>query len=218
MSDNDTSPRSAPKGTREKILESAMNIIVEQGVGGLRIRELARAVGIREGSIYNHFEGREAIVRELFQGLDARLSPLGAVLDLEKASGETLASITTELQTRGFTGFLIEAKNYFIDGLSRDPAALQLIRAVLSARFHDEAARRAYEEVFSKDVSRVFGSICLLAAELGMLKPRIRSDAVAGLIAAAFEQSFMRCYDDENLERFDSILSGMLEVIGAIAI
>lgn len=217
MAKPDARPNALAPSTRERILESALDIVVNEGVGGLRIRELARAVGIREGSIYNHFEGRETILRELFQGLDARLSPLGFVFDLGAASDEVRLAVATELRSRGFTAFLLDAKDHLVSGLSKNHAALQLIRAVLSARFHDEAARRAYEEVFAKDISRVFGSICQIASDLGLFKPNISPQSVTQLIAAAIEQSLIRSYGDVKLDRFDAILSPLLETIGALS-
>jgi hypothetical protein len=143
---------------------------------------------------------------------------LGSLLDLETASDEALSSVKAELRKSGLGGFLLGAKDFLIDALSNDPAALQLIRAALSARFHDEAARQAYEVFFAQDVPRVFGSICILAEGLGMLKPGLRPEDVADIIVAALEQAFLRCYSDASLGRFDSMLGSMLKTIGAMAV
>ena len=61
---------------------------MERGVGGLRIRGIARAVGIREDSIYNHFAGRDEIIRVIFEQADASMSPTGATLDLDRTPKE----------------------------------------------------------------------------------------------------------------------------------
>ena len=57
--------------TRERILDAATRVIVERGVAGLRIRAVARDVGIREGSIYNHFSGRADMIRAIFRRVNA---------------------------------------------------------------------------------------------------------------------------------------------------
>ena len=46
--------------TRERILIEALNLFAQSGYGGASMRELARRVGIRESSLYNHFAGKAA--------------------------------------------------------------------------------------------------------------------------------------------------------------
>jgi AcrR family transcriptional regulator len=50
-----------PIPTREKILDVAEELIDRHGMEGLRLKEVARRVGIRPPSIFAHFEGREAV-------------------------------------------------------------------------------------------------------------------------------------------------------------
>ena len=47
--------------TKEKIVETALELFSQRGYGGVSIRDIAREVGIRESSIYNHFPGKQAI-------------------------------------------------------------------------------------------------------------------------------------------------------------
>jgi len=51
----------AGPGTREKILDVAEALIDRHGLEGLRLVDVARAVGIQPPSIFGHFEGREAV-------------------------------------------------------------------------------------------------------------------------------------------------------------
>jgi AcrR family transcriptional regulator len=206
-----------PKPTRERILEAAMKIIAERGIGRLRIRELAREVGIREGSIYNHFESREAIVRELFESVEARLAPLESVFKLESASAEARTAIEVELRAVGLKGLFLGAKDYLVQGLAKDPSALKVIRALLGARFHDKSAQLAYEEVFLPDVEGIFAAFCALAAGLGLLRRDIEGDTIAALAGTAIERAFLSCYADEGLERFDELLTSLLGSLGVMA-
>jgi len=51
----------APLGeptTRERILDEALDLFARQGFAGTSIRQIARAVGLRESSLYNHFPGK----------------------------------------------------------------------------------------------------------------------------------------------------------------
>lgn len=51
--------------TRDRILEAALDLFARQGFAGTSVRQLARAVGMRESSLYNHFPGKEAIYHAL---------------------------------------------------------------------------------------------------------------------------------------------------------
>ncbi len=52
----------AGTSTRERILAAALDLFAQHGFGGASMRELARRVGIRESSLYNHFPGKAAIL------------------------------------------------------------------------------------------------------------------------------------------------------------
>ena len=47
--------------TKEKILCTALELFSQRGYDGVSVRDIARAVGIRESSIYNHFKSKQAI-------------------------------------------------------------------------------------------------------------------------------------------------------------
>ncbi|NPA29007.1 MAG: TetR/AcrR family transcriptional regulator, partial [Epsilonproteobacteria bacterium] len=53
------------ENTKQKIVEAAIDLIAEQGYKGASVRKIARAVGIRESAIYNHYENKEAILKSI---------------------------------------------------------------------------------------------------------------------------------------------------------
>ncbi len=71
-------PEKASPGTREKILEAAERLIALHGTEGFQLKDVADAVGIRPPSIYAHFDGKEAISREvafrLYRGIHQKLN------------------------------------------------------------------------------------------------------------------------------------------------
>lgn len=54
-----------PMDRREKILASAAALFARKGVAATTVREIADEVGILSGSLYHHFESKEAIVDEV---------------------------------------------------------------------------------------------------------------------------------------------------------
>ena len=52
--------------TKNKILDISIDLFSEYGYDGVSIRQIAREVGIRESSIYNHYSGKQAILDAIF--------------------------------------------------------------------------------------------------------------------------------------------------------
>lgn len=53
--------------TKEKILWEALDLFSQQGVAAVSMRQLAKAVGIRESSLYNHFASKQDIFDSLVE-------------------------------------------------------------------------------------------------------------------------------------------------------
>lgn len=72
--------------TRERILDAAEALFAVQGLAGTPVRDIARDVGLTPASLYNHFDGKQAIYDAV----------------LERGVGPLLA-LMGELATRGHT-------------------------------------------------------------------------------------------------------------------
>ncbi|MGF7117070.1 TetR/AcrR family transcriptional regulator [Methanobacterium oryzae] len=48
--------------TKEKIFDVSIELFSQKGFNAVSVREIAREVGIRESSIYNHYKNKEAIL------------------------------------------------------------------------------------------------------------------------------------------------------------
>ena len=47
--------------TRQAILDASLALFAEHGFNGTSLRDIARAVGVRESAFYNYFPGKDAI-------------------------------------------------------------------------------------------------------------------------------------------------------------
>ena len=52
--------------TRQEIIHAAHDLFVRQGYHGTSMRQIAQAAGIALGGLYNHFDGKEDVFREVF--------------------------------------------------------------------------------------------------------------------------------------------------------
>ena len=59
-----------PEGLRKRkddIISHAITIIAEEGIQNLSIRHIAKRVGIKESSIYSHFESKDEIIKNVLE-------------------------------------------------------------------------------------------------------------------------------------------------------
>ena len=54
-------------GTKTLIKETALRLFAQKGVAETSVRDLARAAGIAEGTLYRHYAAKEDMVRDLFR-------------------------------------------------------------------------------------------------------------------------------------------------------
>ena len=55
------------KDTKAEIRKAALRLFAERGYNAVSMRELAEAVGMRQGGLYNHFEGKQALLSDLME-------------------------------------------------------------------------------------------------------------------------------------------------------
>ena len=72
----DARPRRKGELTRERILDAAEAVFAERGFDGATLRDVARRVGLRNPSLYNHFENKESLYAAVLE------RDIGPVLEL----------------------------------------------------------------------------------------------------------------------------------------
>ncbi|MBI9036153.1 MAG: TetR/AcrR family transcriptional regulator [Bacteroidales bacterium] len=83
------------KSTKERIFEAAVELFSKQGYRGTSIRTLAKAVGIKESSIYNHYSSKNSILDAI---LDYQMTGFNtAIVYLEKME-KSFTSITDPVE------------------------------------------------------------------------------------------------------------------------
>jgi len=68
--------------TRERIFEAAVDLFSRDGFSGVSIREITRAVGIKESSFYNHYHSKEELLNEIFDTYKANFDTIMPPVDL----------------------------------------------------------------------------------------------------------------------------------------
>lgn len=153
--------------TREKVLDIALRLADEQGMGALSMRKVAAAAGIEAMSLYNHVENKG----DLLDGLTARVFEEAEVPDSALPWDERVRLLAHGLYA-SFTRHPVVVRALAAqDANPRSPGALRvidaLLHALLDAGLDDEATARGYRSL----LGMLFGSV--LTGNTGMGGTRI---------------------------------------------
>jgi len=105
-------PETGSTDTPERILDAAEALFAVRGYSGTAVRDIARAVGLTPASLYNHFEGKQAIYDAV---LERGVSPLLRLMRELPTRGhtpiefeETIGAIMAQLSSRPHLPRLIQ--------------------------------------------------------------------------------------------------------------
>lgn len=79
-----------PKGSRERILDAALDEFAEHGLAGARVDRIARNAGINKAMIYYHFDSKEHLYLKV---LETQVRARAAMMAREFESGKGLEGI-----------------------------------------------------------------------------------------------------------------------------
>ena len=126
--------------TKEKIFEAAVELFSHQGYNGASIREIARIVGIKESSIYNHYQSKDKILETIF---DYYSSEMDKTSISEEYLDEKISNIDPEqFWEIGLANFLKRTEDQQLEKISK---------IILLEMFRDQRARDiALREFFGR--------------------------------------------------------------------
>ncbi len=193
-------------GTRDRILDAAAHVMRTRGFARTTTKEIARAAGYSEATLYKHFQDKTdlflAVLKERLPSLSSTLSALSAAIDADTradagtqahadnngptgattAAGESLASRLT-VTARGAIAFY-EASFPISASVFSDPELLSAHRAAVTGRgggpqYPLEALARYLR----------------LEQGRGRIRPGADCDAAASLLlGSCFQYAFLRCF------------------------
>jgi TetR/AcrR family fatty acid metabolism transcriptional regulator len=167
---------------RAQILDAAAAVFAERGFHRTTIKAIAAVAGVAEGTIYNYFESKDA----LLIGLMARLAEVEH-FDLELAQG-------LQDDPKAFTHAAFRQR---LQSMGR---GLDLMRAVLPEILVDDALQRRFREQYIEPLAFALEQYVQARIAQGQFRPlnarlvvRILQSTLAGLL-------LLRLVGEETLE------------------
>lgn len=112
--------------TKEKIFETAINLFSENGYDRTSIRALAKEVGIKESSIYNHYSNKESILNSI---LDYFMKEMTSEEISEEESSTNLEG--------GLKSFYQIGSNLYKSKI-KNPRMMKIMRLIFIESYHNE--------------------------------------------------------------------------------
>lgn len=122
-------------GTKEKILEISLDMFSKQGYTAVSIRDICKQVGIKESSVYYHFQNKQSIFDELLNRF-----------------AETANSIMSQLENgltdgrNSFSEGINTVARYFFEQYLMDAFCNKVMRIMLIEQFNNDDVRKLYQE------------------------------------------------------------------------
>ncbi len=131
------------KGTKDKIFDAAIELFAESGYDGVSIRDIAKAVGIRESSVYKHYASKDEILSSIFEYLKSRLyAPHTAGMSVDVQPDQMSFEQVLEL------GFMS------LKGMASDPQMIRIVRIITIELHHNAKIREFFRnEMFERPVN-----------------------------------------------------------------
>ena len=173
---------------RQHILEAASSVFAQRGFERATIKDIARTAGVSDGSIYNVFENKTAL-------LEALLERLGTATDLEPPRDADGAPVQLrDLLHRRWAAF--------------SPDTLQILRAVLAEALVDENLRRLFLERVLAPVLEAPARGALVATAEAEVSQRVIVGALMGI-------TLLRLLGDEVVaRRWDDFPDRLADLFG----
>ena len=137
--------------TRDKIIDTAIQLFNEQGTKAVSTNHIATAVGISPGNLYYHFRNKEDIIRAIFEQMDAYgLEQYQSILNKYQPGS---------IEAMEQTFIMIQEYNWRYRFFKRELTALIMNDKQLKERFHATNSQMLGMIRYTIDSGIVNGSI-----------------------------------------------------------
>jgi len=150
-------PTKRTSNTKEKILTHSLKLFASQGFKETTVRDIAAAVGLQQGALYNHFKNKDAILTAL---IDQLMSSAIVTIFEEKEP--------TELYKRGKALLANIATTFKL--LSFDGKNEALFKLMMQEMYKNSDVRDLYHEYFYQHNIKKLSSIFFMMMQDEMIR------------------------------------------------
>ena len=133
------------RDTKQVILDEALNLFSINGFDGVSVKDIAKAVGIKDSSLYKHFRSKQEIYDSLLAEMNARFDETVAVYRLPQGEIKKIAAE----YGRNDLIWLKEAIKAIFLFFIKDPKASRFRRLLMIEQYRNPEAARTFQSWFT---------------------------------------------------------------------
>ena len=158
-------------GTKDKILEAALELFSKQGVKAVSVRDISSIVGVRESAMYRHFPSKQSVFDQLLQNYLESSKEFFAGINAQPSSGKTEQEHTAALYEQlNDKEFLRICGSVFTDFLTQ-PDIIKFWRMMSIERLDNQHLAGIWKtHLFEEPLAFQTDMFCMLIG-LGKIKP-----------------------------------------------
>jgi len=143
--------------TKERILNSALDIFARDGYAGTNIKDISEAVGVVKSGFYRHYESKEEI-------WNAVLDMMTAYYEEHFGSADNLTSIPKNTEE------LYEMTMRMVYFTVHDEKVIKMRKIILTEQFRDERIRELATRYFIDDTKEIFKKVFASMMDVGAIR------------------------------------------------
>lgn len=152
--------------TRERIIEESLDLFAKRGYSGVSVRDIAKAVGVRESALYKHFKNKQDILDQIIIEMQARIRNAYVEKKVPEAVREDVAEGYEELSDDS----LKEISWQLFCLYTKDPMVSNYRKLLMKEMLISEHIADLYSEAFLMGVLKRQGETFSKLVEAGMFR------------------------------------------------
>ena len=191
--------------SRQQLIDTALEIILKEGIDALRIEVVCERVGVTKGSLYWHFQDRQGLIREaLFE-------------QLRRLSAEQIESLDKAIDSGASREeYLLRVAGTLVDPFDTNESEARWQRWEMLATARRDPELRKMMADLQRAHQRHLVDIALKAQQRGILRRDVDPSAVAAAITAIALGSNNLSYldaDGPTPEAWNGLLLLMIDML-----
>ena len=201
---------SAERNTKQLILEKALDLFSQKGFQAVSTREIAEAVGVQKGALYNHFKNKQDIFDSLLFVVEEHIKQMNSDYASMTLMGEKSLQSLEQLTTLSKDD-LIDLSCKMLECYLTDNVIMKFRRMYMIEQYSNEDARKKYQTIF---VDSMIDRVTVMnqhLMDIGVYKKSDPRELAVWYFAPSF--LLMNRYDggESDISEITSLLRGCLE-------
>lgn len=134
--------------TREKIIYEALNLFSKKGFNAISVRDIAKSVGIKASSLYNHFKNKQDIFDTVIRKYSERINNFLGYMKIKDYTNMIMVNEEKELSNEQFFKKSLDIFNFYL----YDEYMIKFRKLLTIEQFNNSKLANLYNKIFIDDI------------------------------------------------------------------